>query len=516
MMFRRAALFLILGLCFKAEGFTKNQPADRPLLMVHYMPWYQAQPMRRWGWHWTMDHFNPDRMDASGRREIASHFYPLTGPYDSNDEKILEYQVLLMKLSGIDGLIADWYGSEDFFDYALINESTHKIFQFAEKAGLLFAVCYEDQTIKHMIDNGRFDASQAITHGWLAMGYLEDEWFVNDLYLKFDDKPVLLNFGPQYFFSSSNWETLFSILNESPHLFTLDNRVSPAATGAFPWPPMSRAVNGILSTSALNQYLNSFYQKAAAWTYSIGGAFPGFHDIYAQAGLGFTYGFLDAADGQTFTSTLQKAIDSNPDVIQIITWNDFGEGTNIEPTFEYGYKYLEIIQNLRRTLIDTSFSYTADDLLLPLQIYELRLKYDNDDAKKFLLDEVFDAIIAGDLTTAKDILKTLGATTGVERNESLPSGFSLEQNYPNPFPRSGSPFADNLQTTISYELEKPGKVNLSIYNISGQLIKTLVDNNQSEGRHAVTWDAGRRAPGLYFYKITFGNSTQIRKMVLIQ
>src|SRR5690348_5475894 len=55
----------------------------RPLLMAHYMPWYQTNAARGfWGWHWTMDHFNPDETDANGQPAIASHYHPLTGAYD--------------------------------------------------------------------------------------------------------------------------------------------------------------------------------------------------------------------------------------------------------------------------------------------------------------------------------------------------------------------------------------------------------------------------------------------------
>src|SRR5215469_15931106 len=79
--------------------------ATKPLL-VYYMPWYVAKPYSsNWGWHWTMNHFDPDTIGASGERQIASWYYPLIGPYDSADPAVLEYHVLLMKLAGIDGII---------------------------------------------------------------------------------------------------------------------------------------------------------------------------------------------------------------------------------------------------------------------------------------------------------------------------------------------------------------------------------------------------------------------------
>ena len=51
--------------------------------MVHYMPWYASKPFSgNWGWHWTMDHFNPDNIGANGKQQIASHYQPLTDAYD--------------------------------------------------------------------------------------------------------------------------------------------------------------------------------------------------------------------------------------------------------------------------------------------------------------------------------------------------------------------------------------------------------------------------------------------------
>ncbi len=103
-------------------------------LMVYYMPWYSARPYSgNWGWHWTMDHFNPDLVNASGERQIASWYYPLIGPYDSSDPAVLEYHVLLMKLAGIDGVIVDWYGSANFLDYGINNQATMKLFQFTQR-----------------------------------------------------------------------------------------------------------------------------------------------------------------------------------------------------------------------------------------------------------------------------------------------------------------------------------------------------------------------------------------------
>lgn len=100
-------LILVMGLaaaCSSAPLTPLPPAATRPLLLAHYMPWYQTPSVSgMWGWHWTMNHFNPNQQDSEGQAQIASHYYPHTGPYDSRDDAILEYQLALMKLSGIDG-----------------------------------------------------------------------------------------------------------------------------------------------------------------------------------------------------------------------------------------------------------------------------------------------------------------------------------------------------------------------------------------------------------------------------
>src|SRR6266446_6784860 len=169
-----AVLSSLLSLgTFVATASTNAKP-----VMVYYMPWYAAKPVTsEWGWHWTMNHFDPDKINASGEREIASWYYPLIGPYDSGDPAVLEYHVLLMQLAGIDGVIADWYGSADYYDYATVDRHTARLFEYTRKAGLKFAICYEDQTIQHLMDGQKLTATNAIRHAQEEMLYLHSNSF---------------------------------------------------------------------------------------------------------------------------------------------------------------------------------------------------------------------------------------------------------------------------------------------------------------------------------------------------
>jgi hypothetical protein len=378
---------------------------ERPLLMAHYMPWYQTPFVSdRWGWHWTMDRFNPFLTDENGRPQIASYTMPLTGPYDSSDDDLLEYQVLLMYLAGIDGVIVDWYGIEDFWDYAQLNANTQQLYRHVQKAGLRFAICYEDQTIQHMVENKHLPVQDVYAHGQDVMRYLEQTWFGEDAYLTVLDRPVLLTFGPQYYQSGADWEQLFSVLETRPALITLDDHGVSADLSSYPWPPMWAGKEGVLSQEQLEQYLAQFYQEAERGEYLVAGAFPGFRDIYKQAGIAEEERSLDPRDGETFRYTLQVALEAKPDVIQLITWNDYGETTSIEPTEEHGYQYLERVQEVRRETDPDGFPYTADDLRLPLRLFELRKKHAKDAELNAQLDLISDAILDGDLGRARSLL----------------------------------------------------------------------------------------------------------------
>ena len=159
-------LYLLTFLfCFTFPLLASDKAATSKSIMVHYMPWYASKSISgHWGSHWTMKHFDPDKLDATGKQELASHYRPLIGAYDSNDPALLECQVLLMKFSGINGVIIDWYGTKDFRDYAVLHRNSLSLIKYIKKAGLNFAICYEDQTVKHMINGGVLKKSQELAY----------------------------------------------------------------------------------------------------------------------------------------------------------------------------------------------------------------------------------------------------------------------------------------------------------------------------------------------------------------
>jgi hypothetical protein len=405
-------LVFAFTICCNSNGI-----AGTKKIMAHYMPWYQSQPFRGyWGWHWTMNHFSPPTT-------YASHYQSLFGLYDSSDPHVLASQALLMKFAGIDGIIADWYGIECFYDYCLIKDSTNLFIPYIKEAGLEFSVCYEDNTVKIMLDAGHFpNRATAVAHGEEVMMWLQTNYFTDSSYLKIDDRPVLLCFGPQ-FFTSAEWGTLFGDLSPKPHFFPLkySTFVSyPPKTGEFDWPNPnggSTPASPTPSTDIISDATN-FYSRASTyhWEHFIAGAYPRFHDIYAEAGVHSSYGYIDdqyPAFGTTYSYTLERALQSDANIVQLVTWNDYGEGTIIEPTVEDGYLYLEMTQQLRKEYIDSNFPYVAADLRLPVRLYMLRKENLSNPTVMAQLATVEDYLFANNLSGAEKLLDQIECTGSI-------------------------------------------------------------------------------------------------------
>jgi len=94
-----------------------------------------------------------------------------------------------------------------------------------------------------------------------------------------------------------------------------------------------------------------------------------------------------------------------------------------------------------------------------------------------------------------------------ERNGSIPEKFTLNQNYPNPF---------NPSTTISFTLPESSNVELTVYDLNGRKVSTLVKQRVRAGEHSIVFDASSLTSGVYFYKLVTPSRSQTRKMTLIK
>ncbi len=117
-------------------------------------------------------------------------------------------------------------------------------------------------------------------------------------------------------------------------------------------------------------------------------------------------------------------------------------------------------------------------------------------------------------TDAASFGRLVSTTTGVaERDASImPAMFTLEQNYPNPF---------NPATQIAFQLQSSGLVEMTIYNLLGEKVRTLLSAPMSAGSHTVTWNGrdeqgNSLASGIYLYRLKVGGVEQMKRMALVK
>lgn len=390
-------LFVLLDVNVNAQPaqVSKSNPTK---VYMHYMPWFDGpqNPVvggnYSWGWHWTMNNKNPNITDANGKRQIASHYYPIIGPYASNDPHVVEYHLLLMKLSGIDGVLVDWYGSEGSNgDVGQLLNNSNALINQTDEVGIKFGLVAED----------RFWGS--IQNARNSFAYARNNYFNNPQFIRTGpgNDPLVGIFGPITYQTPSQWSDILSYAGEDVEFLPLwyeNGDAGSNADGEYAW-IYSDGINGI----------RNFYQnRAPGLKTAMGIAYPGFHDFYAEGGAGSTLFYIPENNGGTLNDAL-AAYDqykSNLDFLQLGTFNDFGEGTVFEPTQENGYKYLVRMQQY------TGVPYTETDLRNVNRLFTLRKKYFNDAAKQSQLNGAFTAFVQLRLNDAVAIMNQVdGGTT---------------------------------------------------------------------------------------------------------
>ncbi|MEM7756153.1 MAG: hypothetical protein AAF297_11020 [Planctomycetota bacterium] len=380
--------------------------AEPKTLLMHYMPWYETPEVSgEWGAHWTGwdKQHNPEQADKYGMPDIYSHYHPLIGPYDSADPHAVECQLQQMKLAGVNGVIADWYGSIDHHDYAPIHNATKVLFEQAGKVGLTFSVCYEDRTVQELVKADKATDDDLAAPIAESFKWAEDNWFNAPHYQRYMGRPLALNFGPIYIKDTEAWNAAFAQLDQRPAFFALHHLWKDInADGGFTWAHNQEFKGTPTADQMVERLANVFRYPSSNPEQVITSALPGFHDIYTT-----TYHYIPHRGSETLRWHLEAAMQVESPIVQLVTWNDYGEGTMIEPTHEFGYLFLETIQDTRRAEAHTlgnTFAFTQDDLRLPARLFRARKSGEH---AQSTLNRIAEMINRGDVRAARRALDTL-------------------------------------------------------------------------------------------------------------
>jgi hypothetical protein len=185
-----------------------------------------------------------------------------------------------------------------------------------------------------------------------------------------------------------------------------------------------------------------------------------------------------------------------------ITWNPNQEGDAAGYHIYYGgfngYSFTHVID------AGNVFSYTLSGVSLSDAIgvtaYDKSFSVANENAS---------TIVNDNMTNGNESWFTYAATvTGITDKESqLPLEYQVSQNYPNPF---------NPTTTINYSIAKEGNVTLTVYNVIGSKVATILNENKPAGNYSVQFNGSNLASGIYLYRLESGNYNAAKKFILMK
>ena len=311
------------------------------VLAVHY-PWYgtPAGPSGRWRhWHHRIEtpdegrilgFHDPARLTASGRRDIGAPHYPEGGPYDSRDTARIRAQLAQARAAGLDGLAVSWWGHETEEALGLA-----ALFRHVGEAGLVLAPYYETGELRR---RGALGVAADLERLLDRHGH-EAAW------LRVGDRPVVFLYA-SHRLRPRAWDAVLARLAaRGRRLFLVADVPSPEWLAARPdWLQRFDAFHVYTPAVFLGRGrdLAQVYATLATLGRAAGRPFvpavgPGFDDrpvrrpatVVARAG------------SATYDRTWEAALSTDPRWVLVSTWNEWHEGSEIEPSVEHGRRFLD-------------------------------------------------------------------------------------------------------------------------------------------------------------------------------
>ncbi|MEM1570099.1 MAG: glycoside hydrolase family 99-like domain-containing protein [Candidatus Bathyarchaeia archaeon] len=294
-------------------------------VLAFYYPWYGTPEGPTGFWrHWDEGGHNPD-VFIDCRRDLGTTDYPVNGPYDSKDEDVIACHFKLAEEACIDGFIVSWWGFETFED-----EVFRLMLKVAEEVNtsIKLSVYYE------VIHGGRDEAVKDIER--ILRDYGDQKAF-----LKVQGYPVIFIYSRAlHQLDYRDWDYVIRKIRYDGFKVLLiadgfDERVAEIFDGLHTYNPV-----GILHEG---RDLKDVYANVKRIAEDHGVIFsatvlPGYDDTHIRE-PGLTY---PRKNGDTYREAWKAAYESRADWVLICSWNEWHEGSEIEPSLEYGSLYLKI------------------------------------------------------------------------------------------------------------------------------------------------------------------------------
>jgi hypothetical protein len=324
-------LFLLTVFTFGVRA--SSHASDRRVLAFYYT-WY-ATPAVSGEWrHWDEGGHHPDRNDPSGLPDTGTTDHPLA-LYDSNDPATLRRHLGEARQAGLDGLISTWWGKGDVSDRAF-----EKLLKEAEafNAGLPKGESPVTVTVYYeRVPEGAADPAAATADELL---YVLDRYGSSPAFLRYEGKPVIFLYSRALSqMSRDQWQAAIRRIKTKHPDYLIGDSTDPAWYGVFDtlheYNPVGAVVGGEDMAARDTRLVRDArtHQRPALLT-----VIPGYDDSH----VGRNQPTVASRDkGQLYARLWNAALDARPDWVVITSFNEWHEGSEIEPSVEHGNAYLD-------------------------------------------------------------------------------------------------------------------------------------------------------------------------------
>jgi len=324
-----------------AEGTSKK------MAMAFYYTWYGTPEVCGHWHHWPEGGHNPEKIDQNGYRDIGATNHPAPDVYDSNDPSVIRRHLALCEETGIDALIATWWGVGDYHDKAL------KV--VLQEAKNVVALVLSNATTNRSIDDHKGnEAATKVTIYYETIRsphsvesavkdflYILDSYGDEPAWLKVNGKPVIFVYGRAMGqLGADDWKkVLTKVKAKHDALFIADTgkkELIEIFDGGHSYNPVGAIVRGVNMGENYAQLVKTCREagKIACAT-----VIPGYDD----SNIGRTRAIVaERRNGQLYRELWDLAMKARPDWILITSFNEWHEGSEIEPSKEHGRFYVEL------------------------------------------------------------------------------------------------------------------------------------------------------------------------------
>ena len=320
----------------------KPEPLVRKIFAFYY-PWYgnPQGPSRTW-FHW-----GPEIGKPVSRYELpTSVHYPLLGIYDSHDPDIIAAHIAMAKDAGIDGFIVSWWGIGTFEDRAF-----QILLKVAENMNFKATIYYES-----------IDPRRRVTQvDWVVqeLKYIVTKYSSSPAFMKIGDRPILFLYAVEgYGRDASFWlKVRRELEQEVGTVYLIGDTQNPSFRDVFDGFHRYGSQNPVEMGKVYDVYKDMFEfgLRESGFEDAVGKIMRGetiniqekvrcitVHPGYDFTKVGRPELVLDRMGGSTYTEYWENALKQDADCVLVTSWNEWHEGTEIEPSREHGFTYLKI------------------------------------------------------------------------------------------------------------------------------------------------------------------------------